>query len=96
MELKSTKQKRNVKTWLIMSIGKYHLQHCHITFKLMTQVSAVQLDGLLPWVTVMILSFQTDGSGQTVHQSDQGLHCLQFRLHHLYILFYNIVALFKF
>ena len=40
--------------------------------------------------TVMILSFRTDRSGQTVQtqikllleeQSDQGLHCLQFRLH---------------
>ena len=38
----------------------------------------------------MFLSFQTDRSGQTVQsqisvlleeQSDQGLHCLQFRLH---------------
>ena len=40
--------------------------------------------------TVMILSFRTDRSGQTVQtqirllleeQSDQGLHCLQFPLH---------------
>ena len=38
----------------------------------------------------MILSFRTDRSGQTVQtlirleeQSDQGLHCLLFRLHHL-------------
>ena len=40
--------------------------------------------------TVMILSFRTDRSGQTVQtqirllleeQSDLGLHCLQFRLH---------------
>ena len=42
--------------------------------------------------TVMTLSFRTDRSGQTVHtqirllleeQSDQGLHCLLFHLHHL-------------
>ena len=42
--------------------------------------------------TLMILSFQTDMPGQTVQiqirllleeQSDQGLHCLPFRLHHL-------------
>ena len=41
-------------------------------------------------VIVMILSFRTDRSGQTVQtqirllleeQSDQGLHCLQFPLH---------------
>ena len=42
--------------------------------------------------TVMILSFRTDRPGQTVQtqirllleeQSDQGLHCLPFRLHRL-------------
>ena len=42
--------------------------------------------------TVMILNFRTDKSGQTVQnqirllleeQSDQGLHCLLFHLHHL-------------
>ena len=42
--------------------------------------------------TVMILSFRTDMPGQTVQtqirllleeQSDQGLHCLPFHLHHL-------------
>ena len=40
--------------------------------------------------TVMILSFRTDRPGQTVQtqirlllESDQGLHCLPFRLHHL-------------
>ena len=41
-------------------------------------------------ITVMFLSFRTDRSGQTVQtqirllleeQSDQGLHCLPFRLH---------------
>ena len=48
--------------------------------------------------TVMILSFRTDMSGQTVQtqirllleeQSDQGLHCLQFRLHGLDSLLYG-------
>ena len=42
-------------------------------------------------VTVLILSFWTDRSGQTMQtqirllleeQSDQGLHCLLFHLHH--------------
>ena len=33
----------------------------------------------------MILNFWTDRSGQTV-QSDQGLHCLLFHLHHLKVL----------
>ena len=46
--------------------------------------------GIYP--TVMILSFRTDMPGQTVQtqirllleeQSDQGLHCLPFRLHRL-------------
>ena len=49
-------------------------------------VEAISID------TVMILSFRTDRSGQTVQiqirllleeQSDQGLHCLQFWLHPL-------------
>ena len=46
-------------------------------------------------VTVMILSFWTDMSGQTVQtqireeQSDQGLHCLPFRLHRLDSLLYG-------
>ena len=50
-------------------------------------------------------SFQTDRSGQTVQtqirqlleeQSDQGLHCLQFRLHLLNALFYGKASLFNF
>ena len=49
-------------------------------------------------VTVMILSFRTDRPGQTVQtqirllleeQSDQGLHCLPFRLHRLDSLVYG-------
>ena len=49
-------------------------------------------------ITVMILSFQTDRPGQTVQtqirllleeQSDQGLHCLPFRLHRLDSLLYG-------
>ena len=47
--------------------------------------------------TVMILSFRTDMPGQTVQtqirlleeQSDQGLHCLPFRLHRLDSLLYG-------
>ena len=44
---------------------------------------------------LITLSFRTDGSGQTVQtqirllleeQSDQGLHCLLFHLHHLEVL----------
>ena len=45
----------------------------------------------------MILSFRTDRPGQTVQtqirllleESDQGLHCLQFRLHRLDSLLYG-------
>ena len=56
-------------------------------------------------VTVMILSFRTDRSEQTVQtqirllleeQSDQGLHCLPFHLHLLVTLFYGISFLFEF
>ena len=48
--------------------------------------------------TVMILSFRKDMPGQTVQtqirllleeQSDQGLHCLPFRLHRLESLLYG-------
>ena len=48
--------------------------------------------------TVMILSFRTDRPWQTVQtqirllleeQSDLGLHCLPFRMHHLDSLFYG-------
>ena len=48
--------------------------------------------------TVMILSFRTDRPGQTVQtqirllleeQSDQGLHCLPFRLHGMDSLLYG-------
>ena len=48
--------------------------------------------------TVIILSFRTDKPGQTVQtqirllleeQSDQGLHCLPFRLHRLDSLVYG-------
>ena len=48
--------------------------------------------------TVVFLSFRTDRFGQTVQtqirllleeQSDQGLHYLPFRLHHLDSLFYG-------
>ena len=53
--------------------------------------------------TVMILSFRTDMPGQTVQtqirllveeKSDQGLHCLPFRLHRLDSLLYGIATLF--
>ena len=55
--------------------------------------------------TVMILSFWTDRSGQTVQtqirllleeQSDQGLHCLQFPLHLLDALLFGKAILFIF
>ena len=47
-----------------------------------------------PLTTVMILSFRTDMLGQTVQtqieeQSDQGLHCLPFRLHRFDSLLYG-------
>ena len=55
--------------------------------------------------TIMILSFRTDRSGQTVQtqirllleqQSDLGLHCLQFRLHRLDPLLFGKAIMFKF
>ena len=60
---------------------------------------------LLETNTVMILSFQTDRSGQTVHtqirllleeQSDQGLHCLPFNLHILGKKLFGLATLFEF
>ena len=56
-------------------------------------------------ITVMILSFWTDMPGQTVQtqirlllqkQSDQGLHCLPFRLHRLDSLLYGRTTQLKF
>ena len=56
-------------------------------------------------LTVMILSFRTDMPGQTVQtqirllleeQSDQGLHCLSFRLHRLDSLLYDRATWFTF
>ena len=50
------------------------------------------------YTTVIFISFRTDGSGQTVHtqirllleeHSDQGLHCLPFRLYRLDSLLYG-------
>ena len=55
--------------------------------------------------TVMILSFWTDRSEQTVQtqirllleeQSDQGLHCLLFHLHHFVEISYGLALLFEF
>ena len=54
-------------------------------------------------ITVMILSFRTDWSGQIVQtqirllleeQSDQGLHCLQYCLHLLDALLYGKTSFF--
>ena len=54
--------------------------------------------GMLEITVMILLSFQTDRPGQTVQtqirllleeQSDQGLHCLPFRLHHLNSLLYD-------
>ena len=65
---------------------------CKIVFKI--QLVQNQINTIL---TVMILSFRTDRSGQTVQtqirllleeQSDQGLHCLLFPLH-----FFNEIPL---
>ena len=55
-------------------------------------------------ITVMVLSFRTDTPGQTVQtqirllleESDQGLHCLPFRLHRLDSLLYCRATQFKF
>ena len=55
--------------------------------------------------TVMTLSFRTDRSGQTVQtqirllleeQSDQGLHCLLFHLHHFDKIPQALASLFEF
>ena len=68
-------------------IGSYK----KVTFKIKSSLK-------MPEGTVMILSFRTDMPGQTVQtqirllleeQSDQGLHCLPFRLHRLDSLLYG-------
>ena len=67
----------------------------------MAEISLINVTGS----TVMILSFRTDRSEQTVQtqirllleeQSDLGLHCLPFHLHLLYTLLYGITFLFEF
>ena len=69
------------------------------------KVSEIDVAFYLSNFTVMIQSFRTDRSGQTVQtqirllleeQSDQGLHCLQFPLHLLDALLYGKSSLFKF
>ena len=67
------------------------LSNCHLSLTLSLFPTASALLGCLSFqVTVMIQSFRTDRSGQTVQtqirlllqeQSDQGLHCLLFHLH---------------
>ena len=54
-------------------------------------------------ITILIQSFRTDRSGQTVktqirlqEQSDQGLYCLQVHLHLLGALFFSKAIVFKF
>ena len=56
-------------------------------------------------ITVMILNFRTDRSGQTVQtqirlllqeQSDQGLHCLLFHLHFFDKIPSGMASLFEF
>ena len=73
--------------------------HSFLSHKLPTTYMA-----FLMVYTIMILSFRTDRSEQTVQtqirllleeQSDQGLHCLQFRLHLLGALLFGKTILFK-
>ena len=45
--------------------------------------------------TVMTLSFRTDRSGKTEEQSDQGLHCLLFHLHHFDKIPQGLASLFE-
>ena len=68
---------------------------CHIIF----------IAQCYPLNTIMILSFRTDRSGQTVQtqirllpeeHSDQGLHCLLFHLHHFDKIFLGLASLFEF
>ena len=57
-----------------------------------------------PEITVMILNFQTDRSGQTVQtqirllleQSDLGLHCLLYHLHVIDKIPSGLASLFEF
>ena len=79
----------------------YYLKLCGSSFLFAQVKKLVKYE--LQKTTVMILSFRTDRSGQTVQtqirlleQSDQGLHCLQFLLHLLGALLFGKAILFKF
>ena len=74
--------KRGVRGWLLNGHNYRFSQHQIVTKNLLHR----------ELITVIFLSFRTDRSGQTVQtqirllleeQSDQGLHCLPFRLHRL-------------
>ena len=69
------------------------------------QVNTVRLPSFGACRTVMILSFRTDSSGQTVQtqirllldeQSDQGFHCLVFHLHVIDKIHSGLASLFEF
>ena len=77
---------------------------CHVVAHVYLAAAMIQWSRALT-TTIMILSIRTDRSGQTVQtqirlfleaQSDQGLHCLQFRLHLLDALVFGKAILFKF
>ena len=73
---------------------------------LFIQVEIILLELLESFIdTVMILRFRTDRSGETVQTQirlileehpDQGLHCLQCRLHPLGAVLYDKATLLKF
>ena len=78
---------------LFLSVSSLRLSITPLKWKYLNK--SLRSAELLSIYTVMILSFRTDMPRQIVQtqireeQSDQGLHCLPFRLHHLDSLLYG-------
>ena len=77
--LYAIRQKIHIQTqqFLYIACASYHMVGYHSTFVDLEHSGRSKKN-----MAVMNLSFRTDRPGQTVHP-DQGLHCLQFPLHHL-------------
>ena len=82
-----------------------HLRNSFLRVPATVFQSCPQLCYITVFITLMIIRFWTDRSGQTVQtqirllleeQSDQGLHCLPFCLHRLDALHCDSTSLYEF
>ena len=79
-------------SWIMNKmILHWAIYSCYTFFGLWTSIYCIEL---FIHVTVKILNFQTDQSGQT--KLTQGLHCLLLRLHHFDKIPYGLASLFEF